>query len=395
MERLRNAALGLGGAMAMIIRASESVAEVPPGFPILLDNAMAILEPAFAFLIELATIPGRSHAVETVRTYGEHLHDWFDSLEQSELDWREIDIGVVAAYRNRMLEGVSPHTKRPYARSTINDRIRTVCRFYEWARRRGWISAVPFYFEDVRVSGKAPFLAHLDHRPGVVRANVLTVSRSEALPRPLRVAELRCFLDQLRGPYRLIGEWALATGMRRKELCGLVVGQIPNSAPLHMETDPLVSVGLTVTKGDRPRVVYPPLRLIDRTGWYIGEDRAALIKRLRRGDLAYRAPASLFLNAHGAPISRARLTAVFTKAFVAAGLKGSPHRLRHTFAMTMLTALQARARENPLINPLKVVQLLLGHASIQSTAIYLRCVELHGRELAESIDYLYGALIDA
>jgi len=36
-----------------------------------------------------------------------------------------------------------------------------------------------------------------------------------------------------------------------------------------------------------------------------------------------------------------------------------------------------------------------GPCSIQSTAIYLRCVELHGRELAESIDYLYGALIDA
>jgi len=66
----------------------------------------------------------------------------------------------------------------------------------------------------------------------------------------------------------------------------------------------------SLAEGDRPRAVYPPLRLIDRTGWYIGEDRAALIKRLRRGDLAYRAPASLFLNAHGAPISRARLTAV-------------------------------------------------------------------------------------
>ena len=162
--------------MAMIIRASAGVAGIPPGFPILLDDQMAILEPAFAFLIELATIPGRSHAAETVRTYGEHLYDWFDSLEQSGLDWREIDICVVAAYRNRMLEGASPHTKRPYARSTINDRIRTVCRFYDWARRRGWISAVPFYFEDVRVSGKAPFLAHLDHRPGVVRANVLTAA---------------------------------------------------------------------------------------------------------------------------------------------------------------------------------------------------------------------------
>ena len=60
--------------MAMIIRASAGVAGIPPGFPILLDDQMAILEPAFAFLIELATIPGRSHAAETVRTYGEHLY---------------------------------------------------------------------------------------------------------------------------------------------------------------------------------------------------------------------------------------------------------------------------------------------------------------------------------
>jgi hypothetical protein len=42
---------------------------------------MAIIEPALAYLLQLATIPGRSHAAETVRTYGEHLHDWFDSLE--------------------------------------------------------------------------------------------------------------------------------------------------------------------------------------------------------------------------------------------------------------------------------------------------------------------------
>ncbi|HDA7305209.1 TPA: hypothetical protein O5U07_002788, partial [Staphylococcus aureus] len=42
---------------------------------------------------------------------------------------------------------------------------------------------------------------------------------------------------------------------------------------------------------------------------------------------------------------------------------------------------------------LKIVQMLLGHSSIQSTAIYLRCVELNARDLADSIDYLYGELI--
>ena len=45
------------------------------------------------------------------------------------------------------------------------------------------------------------------------------------------------------------------------------------------------------------------------------------------------------------------------------------------------------------LNPLKVVQVLLGHASIATTAIYLRCVELHERELGESLAYLYGELI--
>ncbi|WP_247645087.1 hypothetical protein [Brucella pituitosa] len=43
-------------------------AAMPAGFPVLSSERMAIIEPAFAWLIELATIPGRSHAAETVRT---------------------------------------------------------------------------------------------------------------------------------------------------------------------------------------------------------------------------------------------------------------------------------------------------------------------------------------
>jgi site-specific recombinase XerD len=87
------------------------------------------------------------------------------------------------------------------------------------------------------------------------------------------------------------------------------------------------------------------------------------------------------------------LTAVFAEAFRAAGVSGSLHWLRHTFAMTMLVRLQQQASITPDLNPLKIVQVLLGHSSIQSTAIYLRCVELNARKLADSIDYLYGELI--
>jgi integrase/recombinase XerD len=63
--------------------------------------------------------------------------------------------------------------------------------------------------------------------------------------------------------------------------------------------------------------------------------------------------------------------------------------------MTMLVRLQRRVAMAPDsdLNPLKVVQVLLGHASIATTAIYLRCVELHERQLGESLAYLYGELI--
>lgn len=214
----------------------EGYAGIPANFPIIVNDDMAIIDPAFAWLHMLATVPGRSHSPETVRTYGEHLHDWFDTLEQSGLEWRAVTETEIALWRNRMLGGPSPHTRRPYARSTINDRVRTVCRFYSWAHHRGWIGALPFHFTDVRVGlGRQSFLGHLNPRPGIMSANVLMVAQYERLPHALRVDQLRRLFVYLDTPYRLMGEWALATGMRRKELCGLEGYQIPETA--HLEAD--------------------------------------------------------------------------------------------------------------------------------------------------------------
>ncbi|VFU17571.1 putative phage integrase (plasmid) [Methylocella tundrae] len=381
--------------MAVIIRTIDGHVGIPGGFPILLTDKMEIIEAAFVFLLELTTVPGRSHSRETLRTYAEHLHDWFDSLEQSGLNWRDVCEETIAAYRNRMLDQPSAHTGRPYARSTISDRVRSVCRFYEWAHRRGWLSQLPFHRIDVRITSgrKQSFLAHVDQRSTVTTANVLTVAEYENLPRSLRVDQIKLLLVNLATPYRLMAEWALACGLRRMELCALTVDQVPSLRAFDVGAHPLIGVALSITKGDRPRTVYSPIRLIDRTHWYVGEERAALLRRIRRNPLGDREPVTLFLNRNGGCVTRARLTAVFAAAFNSAGLDGSLHWLRHTFAMTMLVRLQAHAAVKPEINPLKVLQILLGHSSIQTTAIYLRCVELHEREIAESLDYLYGGVI--
>lgn len=386
----------LRSAVVRIVRTLDNgSSSIPSNFPVLVSKEMAIIEPAFAWLLMLATVPGQSHSSETLRTYAEHLYEWFDTLEQSGLDWRAVSEVQVAAWRNRMLSGVSAHTRRPYARSTINDRVRTVCRFYQWAHQRGWIEALPFHFVDVRIHHARPaFLAHIRGHRGVTAANVLTVAQHERLPRALRVAELQRFFDQLTMPYHLMAQWALTSGMRRKELCGLKVAQVPSALHLAVEEYPLIGMALTVTKGGEPRTAYVPLQLIDRTQRYIAEEREPLVRRMKRRNAQYQSSNLLFLNRRGVPVTRAQWTRVFSHAFRAAGLTASGHWLRHTFAMMMLVRLQEQARRTPDINPLKVVQVLLGHRSIQSTSIYLRCVELHQRELSESIAWLYGTGCD-
>jgi site-specific recombinase XerD len=381
--------------MVMVIPATNGQTGIPVGFPILLSGRMEIIEAAFAYLLELATIPGRSHSADTVRTYAEHLYDWFDSLEQSDLDWRLADEEMIAAYRNRMLQQPSPHSGRPYARSTINDRVRSICRFYNWAHQRGWVEHLPFRMIDVRITSgrKQALLAHTDTRSALVAANILTVAEFEKLPRALRADQLARLFNHLSMPYRLMAEWAVCTGMRRMELCALTLAQLPESKGVDAADHPLIGIPLAITKGCRPRTIYPPIRLVDRTNWYAGEDRAVLVRARRRRSPVREPGELLFLNRHGGAVTRTHLSAVFAAGFEAAEVDGSLHWLRHTFATTMLARLQRIAAEKPEINPLKVLQILLGHSSIQTTSIYLRCVDLHHREIAESIEYLYGEVI--
>jgi hypothetical protein len=56
------------GIMVMMVRACAGEPGIPPVFPLLLDTDMALIEPAFAWLIEHAVLRGRGRAAETVRT---------------------------------------------------------------------------------------------------------------------------------------------------------------------------------------------------------------------------------------------------------------------------------------------------------------------------------------
>ena len=381
--------------MARIVRAVANDGGIPTGLPILVDESMAIIEPAFAYLLYIATIPGRTRSPQTLRAYSENLLDWFDSLEQSNIAWNEVTRATLAAYRRRHEEQRSPRTQRPYALPTIKARLGAVIRFYEWAHREGWIDKVPFGYVRVRISRRhEPFLAHTQRNTGWRMANELTLRTHEKVRRALNPDETRRLINALRQPYRLMAEWALGTGMRRMEICALTLYQLPEPMDLRTRDNQLVGVPLTITKGSKPRDAIAPLLLLDRTRNYINEARDQVVRARKRLDRSYRAGDAVFLNRVGEAVKPNRMSNAFKDAYRANKIAADLHCLRHTFAIRTLNALMNRQRQGAQINPLLTLKILMGHSTIAVTEKYLESLTLRLDHIAEDLAYLYGDVID-
>jgi integrase/recombinase XerD len=138
-----------------------------------------------------------------------------------------------------------------------------------------------------------------------------------------------------------------ATGCRASEVCSLRLRD------LSLDERQLRCEG----KGGKQRVVPIGSRAIDAINRYITELRPELAARCPTDS-----PETLFLSRGGNPLDRIQLWRLVKRYARRAGIdsKISPHSLRHSFA----THLLAGGAD------LRLVQEMLGHASIQTTQIY-------------------------
>jgi len=359
--------------------------------PILLDARMRLVEPACAWFLHLALVQGRTRSAATWRTYAEALYDWWQTCEVNGWQWDRVGYEEVAAYRNRMLSGTSDLTGRPYARSTINGRLRILALFYGWCAQRGLIAGVPFTTGELAVGrARAPqMLAHLDASGGRQKVNELTVRDTRPLPRALPIAEIRRVMTGMGARDRLIVEWALMTGARRMEIAGLKLVQLPATDSLRSDDQPVIPIRLETAKGAKPRHIYPPLALIDRTRAYVREERAVTLRGSRNHSDD---ESALFLTDDGRALTPRRIGAIFNGACQRAGVAGTFHALRHTFAGAMLAFLQRQTQRVPELNPLLTLQVILGHADPSTTMIYLRMLATDLTAIENALSGLYEAL---
>jgi integrase/recombinase XerD len=150
---------------------------------------------------------------------------------------------------------------------------------------------------------------------------------------------------------RALLEFLYATGARISEATGLDVDE------LRLDDDPVVRLA---GKGGKQRVVPVGSYAVRSLEAYLVRARPALAAASRRVSVS---PA-VFLNARGGRLTRQGAWGILRAAADRAGLDPetdvSPHTLRHSFATHMLDGGA----------DIRVVQELLGHASVATTQIY-------------------------
>ncbi|MDN5745460.1 MAG: site-specific tyrosine recombinase XerD [Nocardioidaceae bacterium] len=185
---------------------------------------------------------------------------------------------------------------------------------------------------------------------------------AKRLPKALPLADVEAILEAAGAPGtplalrdRALLEVLYGTGARISEAVGLDVDDVAALAPGDVEEGE--TTVLLRGKGGKERLVPIGSYARDALAAYVVRGRPALTEN------STTAPGpGLFLNSRGGRLSRQSAWAVLVKAAERAGVTRdvSPHTMRHSFATHLLDGGA----------DVRVVQELLGHASVTTTQVY-------------------------
>jgi integrase/recombinase XerD len=283
----------------------------------------------------------RGQADHTQRTYAALLNKFLAWAAAEGLsDWHAVELRHLMAFLQ-------------------HERARSLANQPENSPRR--LSSESVYLEIAALRAFYRFAQNEKHLPRNVAENLSLPRRWQRLPKGLNDAEIAQLLAPETPAFpptlcdHAVLELAYASGLRLAELRGLRLEQ------LHLEAGFINVIG----KGNKERVVPLGRKAVEALKQYLEAGRPKLVNR--------RSPANVFLTKRGTPFAAVTLWLRIKQRARRAGIARNvtPHMLRHSFATHLL--------EHGA--DLRVIQELLGHASISTTEVYTHVAGSRLREV--------------
>jgi integrase/recombinase XerC len=278
----------------------------------------------------------RNASPYTVRNYtadllgSKNIRGFFTFLKEKGLkSLDEVDRAIMRDYLSYLME-------RGVAKASIARKLSAIRSFCRYLLREGMMSANPI-------------------------ADTSSPKLDKRLPSFLSIAEMERLLKapDLSTPVgqrdRAIMELLYAAGIRVSELANLDTGQV------NLNSNEIRVWG----KGSKERVVLIGEPAAEALSAYISQGRAKL--------MGNKSGSALFVNRYGKRLTERSVQKMLQKYAILAGIDKRiyPHLLRHTFATHLLDGGA----------DLRVVQELLGHASLSSTQIYTHVSQSQARKV--------------
>lgn len=359
-----------------------------PGFPLILDESMAPAQPFHDYLLYRLLERGKALDPKTWEAYGRRLWDFARFLHANGWTWNEaftsVGQSVVRVYRDWQAQDLKLDP------ATVNDRLELVAAMYRWAHECGRIDRLPFSYSDITVNDIEHDLAH-------VTGGRKTVSRPDMLlyewdkePPFLTAEQLKVARESMRSAsQRLLFDLMARVGLRSVEARTFPLSYVFDpSTRKAVKPRTFIDVRLDPRdmeiKFDKPRVVHVPYCLMEDMYAYTTFERNSLAGAVERKELV--------LTIHGQRYSKEAAVKVCADLSNRVGFRVRPLMLRHSYAIHTLLLL--RSRPEIKLEPLMYVRDRLGHASVQTTMVYLQQIErLLGAEalaMMDEFDELYG-----
>lgn len=326
------------------------------------QSGLPLIAPAL-FLAK-HSLQSKGATSSTARTYGECLLDWLRFLQSGKTEILNASEETLQIYRASLMHGRKKDGKN-IETATANLRVTVVVEFYRWGQRNGFSSQLGQYLNQRDQSDRS-----------------LTSRATRKHPQILTLEEITRILRLTNSTYRLAFQWGLVTGLRRFEVAGLRTSDLPTSNQLMFCEDKMVAFEIT-RKGGKRMTVYAPVALVEATQWYVLTERPK--PRTGSGD-------GIFATTRGGGISAPALTREFRRCADLIGSRATFHHLRHTFAIHVLNALNLVEQQGSGLNSQKVVQVLLGHSSMQSTERYLEAMSVNAAPVSAALEQLFGGM---